>query len=182
MIKQLPRLQHEDVDRPCLALYSPANNVASTTGSGSQSPMPDSETTLTPNLRTCPQCHAKFSLQALEKHLLIHTSAFPCRLNDEPGCGETFKTERGQQRHWHEACKYAGKKLLPYRCCCGKEVKRWDRLKKHAGQCLNSIHQFGDSQHICNCGARFETWPGIKAHHESTHQKTPGRPKKKQNR
>ncbi|KAH7136215.1 hypothetical protein EDB81DRAFT_858344 [Dactylonectria macrodidyma] len=178
LINQLPFLEQENGIQSRLTPRSPANYEASLTGSGSQSSTPDSDAALTPNLHTCPYCLAKFSLQALNKHRLAHVPTFPCRLDNEPGCRESFKTEKDQYRHWHESCKVAGKLLPPYGCCCGKGVKRWDRFKKHIGQCPSAKHQLGGNPHRCYCGAQFETWVEMKAHHESTHQKSPGRPRK----
>ncbi|KAH7160381.1 hypothetical protein B0J13DRAFT_541048 [Dactylonectria estremocensis] len=178
MINQLPRLQQEDVKQSCLASCSAAMYEASTTYSGSQSSTPDSDNALRPNLRTCSHCSAKFSSQAIKKHLLTHGPTFPCRLNGGPGCGKTFPTAKSRQRHWENACRPAGKMLPPHLCRCGEGVKRWDRFKKHTSQCISSKHQLGGTQHTCYCSAQFETWPEMKAHYESTHQKSAGRPKK----
>lgn len=177
-------VQLSDGNQPPFAFQSPS--LAKLEASPATSDPPTSETSsnpanaLTPILQACPNCGTKMSFQRLKNHRTSSAcgTRFSCKEGDEPGCHLAFRYKKDQQRHWEQVCQKAGKLLNPFRCCCGEEVRGWDRFMRHLNRCTSTAEQRNSRQYLCFCGMLFETMPTLQTHHSSAHKKRPGRPLK----
>ncbi|KAH7155798.1 hypothetical protein B0J13DRAFT_521919 [Dactylonectria estremocensis] len=153
---------------------SPADSNAQSSTSSS-----DSANTLTPSLQTCPDCGSKMSSQRLKKHQRTACNLnFSCKDGNDSGCHLVFRHKKDQQRHWEQVCSKAGKLLNPFECCCKEEVRGWDRFMRHQRRCAGIKEPEAASLFSCFCGTPFETLSALQSHHNSTHKRRPGRPRK----
>ncbi|KAF2493534.1 hypothetical protein BU16DRAFT_541212 [Lophium mytilinum] len=80
----------------------------------------------------CSQCFQTFSDQRrLKRHLGTHQT-FKCDLDS---CTRSFKDKRPLERHKQTGD--AHQRSREYRCTCGSEFSRKDRLLRHARKCRN---------------------------------------------